>query len=48
MRAAGGRCEVKLYPGLNHADLIATVSPVFRKKAPVLEDVTAFLNRELA
>ena len=48
MRAAGGRCEAKLYPGLNHADLIATFSPLFRKKAPVLDDVTAFFRRELA
>jgi acetyl esterase/lipase len=47
MRAVGGRCEAKLYPGLNHADLIATFSPLFRKKAPVLEDVSAFLHREL-
>ena len=48
MKAVGGRCEAKLYPGLNHADLIATFSPLFRKKAPVLDDVTAFLQRELA
>ena len=48
MTAVGGRCEAKLYPGLNHADLIATFSPLFRKKAPVLDDVTAFLHRELS
>jgi len=47
MRAVGGRSEAKLYPGLNHADLIATVSPLFRKKASVLADATAFLHREL-
>ena len=47
MTAAGGRCQAKLYPDLNHADLIATFSPLFRKKAPVLDDVTAFLHREL-
>lgn len=47
MKAVGGRCEAKLYPGLDHADLIATFSPLFRKKAPVLADVTAFLHREL-
>ncbi len=47
MTAVGGRCEATLYPGLNHADLIATFSPLFRKKAPVLGDVTAFLRREL-
>lgn len=47
MKAVGGRCEAKLYPGLNHADLIATFSPLFRKKAPVLDDATAFLHGEL-
>ncbi len=47
MTAVGGRCEAKFYPGLNHADLIATFSPLFRKKAPVLDDATAFLHREL-
>jgi acetyl esterase/lipase len=47
MRAVGGRSEAKLYPGLNHADLIATFSPLFRKKAPVLDDLSAFLHREL-
>ncbi|HEY0598855.1 alpha/beta hydrolase [Brevundimonas sp.] len=48
MRAVGGRCEAKLYEGLNHADLITTLSPLFRRKAPVLDDLTAFLRRELA
>lgn len=48
MKRTGGRCEAKLYPGLNHADLIATFSPLFRRKAPVLDDVAAFLRRELA
>ncbi|MFJ6025320.1 alpha/beta hydrolase [Brevundimonas sp. NPDC092305] len=47
MRAVGGRCEAKLYPDLSHEDLIATFSPLFRKKAPVLADATAFLRREL-
>lgn len=47
MQAAGGRCEARLYPGLDHADLIATFSPLFRKKAPVLDEVTGFLRREL-
>lgn len=47
MRALGGRSQAKLYPGLNHADLIATFSPLFRAKAPVLDDVSAFFHREL-
>ena len=48
MRAVGGRCEARLYEGLSHADLIATFSPLFRDKAPVLHDVTGFLHRALA
>lgn len=48
MEAVGGQCEMKLYPDLSHEDLIATFSPLFRKKAPVLGDVTTFLQRELA
>ncbi|WP_312736468.1 alpha/beta hydrolase [Brevundimonas sp.] len=47
MRAVGGRSEAKLYSGLDHADLIATFSPLFRKKATVLADVTAFFHRQL-
>lgn len=47
MRELGGRCEAKLYPGLSHEDLIATFAPLFRKKAPVLADVSAFFHREL-
>ena len=47
MQALGGRSEARLYPGLNHADLIATFSPLFRKKAPVLDDVSDFFRREL-
>ena len=48
MKAVGGRCEARLYEGLGHADLIATFSPLFRRKAPVLDDLTAFLRRTLA
>jgi acetyl esterase/lipase len=47
IQALGGRSEAHLYPGLNHADLIATFSPLFRKKAAVLDDVTGFFSREL-
>lgn len=47
MRAAGGRSEAKLYPGLDHADLVATFSPLFRKKATVLADVTGFFHSAL-
>ncbi len=47
IRTAGGRCEARLYEGLSHEDLIATFSPLFRRKAPVLHDAAAFLHRHL-
>lgn len=47
MTVVGGACEAKLYPGLDHADLIAAFSPLFRKKAPVLADATTFLQAHL-
>lgn len=47
MEQAGGRAEVRLYPELNHVDLISTFSPFFRRKAPVLDEVAAFFRREL-
>ena len=46
-RAAGGRSEARLYPGLSHTDTLASFSPLFRRKAPVLADMAAFLHREL-
>ena len=47
MRAVGGPAELKIYPALSHADTLAVFSPLFRKKAPVLADLSAFLHREL-
>jgi len=47
IRALGGSCEAKLYDGLNHADVITTFSPLFRKKAPVLTDLSGFFTRQL-
>lgn len=48
LKALGAPVEARLYPGLNHPDLIATFSPLFRGKAPVLTEVAAFLHRALA
>jgi acetyl esterase/lipase len=44
LRAAGNRSELKIYPGLNHVDTVLSLSRPFRGKAPVLEDMTAFLK----
>jgi acetyl esterase/lipase len=47
LKQVGGASELKLYPGLDHADLIATFSPLFRRKAPVLDDLAIFLRQRL-
>ena len=40
----GVATEVKIYPGLSHADIVVALSRLFRGKAPVLDDMTAFLH----
>ncbi|WP_029415929.1 alpha/beta hydrolase [Brevundimonas bacteroides] len=47
LRELGARSELRLYSDLTHEDLIATFSPLFRKKAPVLADVSDFFHRTL-
>lgn len=47
MRELGGTAELRLYPDLTHEDLVATFSPLFRKKAPVLAEVSDFFHRTL-
>jgi acetyl esterase/lipase len=42
---AGGKAEVKIYPGIDHVGLVLALSKPFRHKAPVLADMTAFLKR---
>ena len=41
---AGVAQEVKVYPGLSHADIVVALSRLFRGKAPVLDDMAAFLR----
>lgn len=44
VNAAGGRAEVKIYPGIDHVGLLLAVSRPFRGRAPVLADLTRFLR----
>lgn len=48
LRAAGDRVEVKIYPGVDHPGIILALSPLFREKAPVLANMTAFLKTAAA
>ncbi|KPF61515.1 alpha/beta hydrolase [alpha proteobacterium AAP81b] len=42
--AAGGRAEVRHYPGVGHIGILLALSKPFRGKAPVLADTLAFLR----
>jgi acetyl esterase/lipase len=44
LRAAGARVDERIYPGLDHTDTLLSLSVLFRNKAPVLRDLTAFLG----
>lgn len=42
--ALGGEQQTKIYPGVDHADIIMAIARPFRKKAPVITDVVDFIN----
>lgn len=47
LRSAGASSTLTLYDGLNHVDMVTALSPLFRGKAPVLDDVTRFFQGAL-
>lgn len=48
MHAAGGAVETKLYPRLDHIDILLALSRPLRDRAPVLADIAAFVRRVTA
>lgn len=51
VRAAGGPVEARLLPGIGHIGIVTAFAPLFRSRAPVLDDVWAFVeqgSREVA
>ena len=44
VQAAGGDVTLKTYPGVGHIGIVTSFSPLFEGKAPVLADVTSFIN----
>ena len=44
IRAAGGQVEEKHYAGVDHAGSVLALSRPFRNRAPILADMTAFLD----
>jgi acetyl esterase/lipase len=43
LREAGGKVETKIYPDVDHAEILLALSRPFRGKASVLNDVKAFV-----
>jgi acetyl esterase/lipase len=43
VEAAGGPVQQKIYSGLGHLGIVMAFAPLFRGRAPVLEDVSAFV-----
>jgi acetyl esterase/lipase len=44
MNELGGKSELKIYPGVDHADIVMAIARPFRGKAPVIADVTRFIK----
>lgn len=44
IHSLGGTEELKIYPNVDHADIIMAVARPFRNKAPVIEDVVNFIK----
>lgn len=45
--ALGGQPRLKIYSGVDHADIIMAVARPFRTKAPILQDVSEFARAQL-
>jgi acetyl esterase/lipase len=45
LKARGNTVELKLYPGIGHAEIAMALAPLFDGKAPVAKDAVEFLNR---
>lgn len=44
VRAAGGLAEARVYPDLGHIGIVTAFSPLFRGRAPVLDDLWRFIE----
>ena len=44
LRRLGAPVELKLYPGKSHIDTVKSLSPLFRKSTPALDDSLAFFR----
>jgi acetyl esterase/lipase len=48
LREAGVPVEERRYEGIDHVRMVLALSRLFRRRAPVLDDMTAFLLAQAA
>lgn len=46
--AAGGEAELRRYDGIGHAGILTALAPLFRSRAPVLDDMAGFIRAHAA
>jgi len=44
LKQKGGKYDIKIYPNIDHIDIIAALSPLKQNLAPVLKDIDSFLR----
>lgn len=47
IQSVGGDSQLRLYDGVDHATIVAALSPLFRGRVPVLAEMSAFLRDKL-
>jgi acetyl esterase/lipase len=48
VESEGGRAELKVYEGIGHTGIVGALARPLRGRAPVLDDIDAFLQRQQA
>ena len=46
MQDIQGQAKLKIYPGVDHADIVMAISRPFRAKAPVVADIISFIEKQ--
>jgi dipeptidyl aminopeptidase/acylaminoacyl peptidase len=44
LKQKGGKYDIKIYPNIDHIDIITALSPLKQNLAPVLKDIDGFLR----
>ena len=47
IKAKGGQVETKVYPGINHIEIVGALTVFWRSKAPVLDDLVRFFRAHM-